>query len=228
MAKPDIARYPVTPELVSERLRAAERALPGSKLAEVSFAGFDFEVPAGVFDPSRARSSIRMLEALKTVAPRIGDRILEIGTGSGALTCWLWSQGHRDLWCTDVSDDAILGARRNFERYNVGANIMKSELFTDVVGSFDYIFFNAPIVHTTRLHDGNVALWSDRADLYAAFLSGSSAHVRSGNSPVLLLYSVYHDHEPLFDFIPAGMGTSTMLTSGDYVSEVGVLVGRWA
>ncbi|MFI5491520.1 methyltransferase [Actinoplanes sp. NPDC051859] len=76
----------------------------------------------------------------------LGGRILEIGTGSGAISLLLRGLGASSISATDISAAAVSTARQN-ELANFGDAVIDfrhSDLFPDSPRRFDLIVFNPP------------------------------------------------------------------------------------
>jgi len=90
-----------------------------------------------------------------------GEKVLEIGTGSGfiAIHCALCGA---NVWASDISERSIRLAQRNAEANNVRINFVKSDLFERICEKFDVIIFNPPYLPTApdeHVHgDINLAL----------------------------------------------------------------------
>lgn len=80
------------------------------------------------------------------------ERILEIGTGSGAIALMLKKHyPSSEVIATDVSDDALSLAEENAARLKLDVKFVESDLFAKVEGKFDLIVANLPYVPTQRL-----------------------------------------------------------------------------
>jgi release factor glutamine methyltransferase len=76
--------------------------------------------------------------AKKEVKP--GDRVLEIGTGSGHISRELALES--DVVATDINPHAVLCAHCS------GVDVVRSDLFAGIRGTFDLILFNPPYLPT--------------------------------------------------------------------------------
>ncbi len=87
-------------------------------------------------------------------------QILEVGTGSGAISCALarfLKQQHRDfqITATDISRDALQVAKKNVAANHFDKSIMlvQSDLLAAITEkNYDLIIANLPYVPTDRLH----------------------------------------------------------------------------
>jgi len=70
--------------------------------------------------------------------------ILEIGTGPYAiLSLYLFKKGYYRIVATDINADYITSAMQTASFNDADLAIVKSNLFTNVRGKYDIIFFNA-------------------------------------------------------------------------------------
>ncbi len=70
-----------------------------------------------------------------------GDRVLEVGTGSGFIAAELVRCGS-DIVATDINPHAVLCARER------GVEVLRVDLFSGIRGTFDLILFNPPYLPT--------------------------------------------------------------------------------
>jgi release factor glutamine methyltransferase len=73
---------------------------------------------------------------------RDGDRVLDMGTGSGINAILAASQGAQVV-AVDISPEARAAAQHNVERSGLSARIdvQRGDLFTEVIGQFDLIIY---------------------------------------------------------------------------------------
>ncbi len=130
----------------------------------------------------------------RVVADRGRARVLDLGTGTGAIALALLKDfPEAQAVGTDVSEDALRTAQENAQRAGVAERFeaIRSDWFTAIPGRFDVIVSNPPyikqeIISTLepevrdfdpfRALDGGV----DGLDAYRAIASGAGAFLESG------------------------------------------------
>ena len=114
-------------------------------LGETEFMGLTFHVEPGVLIP-RADTEILVEKALAWMKP--GARVLDIGTGSGAIAVSLAKLGRQaQVTAVDVSDRALEIARQNAKRNGAAIEFVKSDCFSALKGrKYDMIVSNPPYI----------------------------------------------------------------------------------
>ncbi|MGN0007916.1 MAG: peptide chain release factor N(5)-glutamine methyltransferase [Alistipes sp.] len=115
-------------------------------LGHAQFCGLDFIVREGVLIP---RPETEELVGQIVAATRAGARILDVGTGSGAIAVALARLiPDADVEAVDMSDVALAVAKENAERNNVSVTFHKADALGDLgaLGRFDAIVSNPPYV----------------------------------------------------------------------------------
>lgn len=119
-------------------------------LGETEFMGLTFHVEPGVLIP-RADTEILVEKALECMKP--GARVLDIGTGSGAIAVSLAKLGRQaQVTAVDVSDRALEIARRNAKRNGAAVEFVKSDCFSALKGrKYDMIVSNPPYISENEM-----------------------------------------------------------------------------
>lgn len=112
------------------------------------FYGYEFYVDNSVLIP-RMDTEILVEEVLKKV--KYKDKILDIGTGSGAIGISVALEKKNEdlkILCTDISEKAINIAKINKKNHNLNnIKIIKSDLFENIeFKEFDIIVSNPPYI----------------------------------------------------------------------------------
>ncbi|GAA1633553.1 class I SAM-dependent methyltransferase [Nonomuraea maheshkhaliensis] len=130
----------------AERIRRwhenAYRAMTEEGAAGLTFAylGRTIVVPPGV-QPITGMSHLLGEAVLAEV--REGDRVLDMGTGSG-VNAVLAASRAAEVLAVDVNPRAVEAARGNAERNGVQVEVRLSDVFSAVEGTFDLIVFDPP------------------------------------------------------------------------------------
>ena len=81
-------------------------------------------------------------------------RVLDVGTGSGALAVVLAQHlGCGSVWAVDISRAALVVAARNVDRYHLGHRVLLvcGDLASAFAGTFDLIVANLPYIARAEL-----------------------------------------------------------------------------
>jgi len=136
--------------------------------------------------PVEADTRLLLEAALAEVRP--GDRVLEVGTGSGTIAAALASAA--GVVATEINPHAAAAARR------LGVEVVRTDLLAGIHGRFDLIVFNPPYLPTApgeRIPD-----WMERAldggptgrQVIARFLRDAGRVLASGGRILLLISSL--------------------------------------
>jgi release factor glutamine methyltransferase len=167
-------------------------------------------------------------EAL-TFLRRLGTagRVLDVGTGSGAIACSIAAETKAVLDATDVSPEAVAIAARNAERLGVGdrCRFLCGDLTTPVQGErYDVVVANLPYVPTADLlaapdptsFEPRVALdgGADGLAVYRALLRGIADLVNAKS--VVLLEAAPPSIDRLMELTQTSLPNFTVSIGHDY------------
>lgn len=117
-------------------------------LGKTEFMGLSFKVQDFVLIP-RCDTEILVEEVLKVSAEKGYKTGLDIGTGSGAIAVSLaYYNKSLEMTAADVTEKALIMARQNIKDHNVNVKLVKSNLFENIEGKFDFIVSNPPYIKT--------------------------------------------------------------------------------
>lgn len=119
-----------------------------------------------------------------------GERVLEMGCGTGLISCHLAAAGGV-LTAADVNPKAVSCTRANLERNGLPGEVVESDLFARVPGRFGLVVFNPPYlsVEEDGLLERAWAGGQEGVDVIVPFLAGAREHLAPGGRIVLLLSS---------------------------------------
>lgn len=137
-----------------------------------AFYGRDFAVGPGVLVP-RPETELLIEEGLAALATVTAPRVLDIGTGSGAIAVSLATElPSAQIIATDISPAALEVARRNAERNGVAGRIslLPGDLFAAFdgdVAAFDLMVSNPPYIRRAEIAtlEPEVNRWEPRGAL---------------------------------------------------------------
>jgi len=138
-----------------------------------NFCGLEFQVNPSVLIP-RLDTEVLVEECLKRLKPEA--QILDMCTGSGCILISLMHYGK----CVkgtgaDISQEALETARINAERNHVQAELIHTNLFEHISGTYDMIVSNPPYIESeviktltpeVREHEPMLALDGEEDGLY--------------------------------------------------------------
>lgn len=169
------------------------------------FMGLDFFVKEGVLIP-RPDTEVLVEEVIKLAKKKDAKNILDIGTGSGAITVSLAKYLENvKVTSVDISDIALEIGKRNAISNEVDdrINFVKSDLFTNIdkETKFDIIVSNPPYIKRKVIEtlDKQVKDYEpynaleggvDGLDFYRAITKQAKNYLKKGG---ILAYEVGHD-----------------------------------
>ena len=185
----------LNPDLIRKFRRMVARRAAHEPLAYIighkEFFSLDFEVTSAVLIP-RPETETLVEAALNFIATRAHPRILDIGTGSGAVAIAIAMNSlDADVVATDISDAALEVARHNAIRHRCEDRIRfeQADLFPESNARFDLVVSNPPYIAEAdletlqpeiRMHEPRIALVAgDGLEFYRRIAGGCRAHLNS-------------------------------------------------
>ena len=144
-----------------------------------------------VYPPSE--DSILLIESMDV---REGERVLEVGCGSGVVSIHCAKNGC--VVCAgDINPKAVDLARRNADDAGISMDVVETDVYSTVEGVFDTIVFTLPYLPVDE--EGLLAkAWSGGPDGLGPLpelLSGSDVHLAPGGRIVIVVSSLMDGHE---------------------------------
>ena len=187
------------------------RRAAGEPLAYITghkeFYGLNLAVDARVLVP-RPDTETLVDWALEVLSPTPAARVIDLGTGSGAIALALkHTRADLRVSAVDASADALAVARANAQRLQLDVKWAQDNWLEGVSGQFDAIVSNPPYIAAADHHlDGLIheplsALTSgaDGLDDIRTIISQASAHLHQGGW--LLLEHGYDQAEAVRDLL---------------------------
>ena len=117
------------------------------------FYGLPLHIDARVLDP-RPDTETLVDWALEVLAPLPAPRVVDLGTGSGAIALALQSQRPTaQVWAVDASSDALAVAQANATRLGLPVRFQQGNWLAPMEGaSFDAIVSNPPYIASADPH----------------------------------------------------------------------------
>jgi len=137
-------------------IAAGHRALAEAQRApaSVDIYGLTIEAPAGVYHPTPESSSMLFIRNLEALAAPAIPRMLEIGTGCGAIALFVARRWRGEVTATDISETSLAAARANARRNGLSPRLLRSDLFDRVEErDFDLVVFNTPLIDKSPQDD---------------------------------------------------------------------------
>ncbi|MGH7196219.1 MAG: peptide chain release factor N(5)-glutamine methyltransferase [Candidatus Saccharimonadales bacterium] len=135
-------------------------------LGSKEFYGREFKVTPDVLTPRPETEQI--ITFLKDIQPTAGQRLVDVGTGSGAIAITAKLEyPHLVVEACDISQDALGVARTNAKQLGAKVRFFTSNLLEKVRGPYDIIVANLPYVDagwkrgTETNYEPSIALFAE-------------------------------------------------------------------
>ena len=213
-----------------------QRRLAGEPVAYLTgrkeFYGLPLQVDARVLDP-RPDTETLVDWALEVIAPLASPRVVDLGTGSGAIALALQSQrADAQVLAVDASTDALAVARANAERLDLPVQFQPANWLAGVEGLFDAIVSNPPYIpsadpHLAALtHEPLQALASgaDGLEDIRTIVAQAPTHLRPGG---WLLLEHGYDQAQAVQALLAARGFAQVQSRNDLAGIARCTGGQW-
>ena len=143
-------------------------------VGNVDFYKYNFLVNKNVLIP-RFETEELVLNTINFIKKNFNKKIkiLDIGTGSGAIAISLKKEINSDVYATDISKEAIEVAKENAKRNNAEVNFINTNLFDGIKEKFDVVISNPPYIRydeeideIVKNNEPHLALYADNDGLY--------------------------------------------------------------
>lgn len=114
------------------------------------FMGLNFKVNSHVLIPRQDTETL-VEEAVKRLEP--GMEVLDLCTGSGCVIISIMKHKPVIGTASDISKQALLIAKDNARTNQVEVNLVRSDLFQNILGKYDMIVANPPYIPTEAIAD---------------------------------------------------------------------------
>jgi release factor glutamine methyltransferase len=143
-------------------------------------------VQPGVFHPGLFHSTRFLLEFIEQQDLR-SKNFLELGCGTALLSIMAAKAG-AVVTASDLSVSAIENARLNARNTEVTMNVIHSDLFDRLSGSFDFIVINPPY-YAQRINNETELAWNCGKDFeyFHKLFSQLSNHIRTPSQIIMVL-----------------------------------------
>ena len=130
-------------------IKYAKKLKKGMPLAQVlgytEFYGLKFIVNKNVLCPRSETEELCDL-LVKEIGQKASVKVLDLCTGSGALAISVQKCTNSQVTASDISKKALKTAKNNAKLNKSSVNFVKSDLFNNIYGIFDYIICNPPYI----------------------------------------------------------------------------------
>ncbi|MBR2787095.1 MAG: peptide chain release factor N(5)-glutamine methyltransferase [Clostridia bacterium] len=174
---------------LEEGLKELEKGMPVQYIVgHVNFYGNIINVNKNVLIP-RFETEL-LVEKTIEYAKKIFNkkvRILDIGTGSGAIAITLKKKLNSEVEALDISEKALKVAQENVLNNNVEINLFKSDIFQNVIKKYDIIISNPPYIgeneeveEIVKNNEPHLALYAknDGLEFYGKILKDINKHIK--------------------------------------------------
>jgi release factor glutamine methyltransferase len=194
-----VYRPTLPPDRVADLSRwheRAYRALAAAGERRLDYLGLDLVVPPGVFAPPPTSD---LLGRAVIAEVRAGERVLDMGTGSG-VNALLAARGGASVLGVDVNPAAVEAARANAVRNEVRATFRVSDVFAQVDGCFDLMVIDPPFRWFAPRDMAEAAMTDEGYAMVGRFLTGVRERLALGGR-VLMFFGTSGDQDHVLGLV---------------------------
>lgn len=192
-------------------------------LGQAQFCDLTFEVAEGVLIP---RPETEELVAKVVADAKPAMRILDVGTGSGAIAVAIAHSVDAEVVAVDISDITLEIAAKNAAKNGVDVEVVKADALADMshLGQFDIIVSNPPYIPQSDLssmnrnvvdYEPHTALFvadNDALCFYRSIAQNGLTMLRSGGG---LYFEIYEQFGSQIAAMLEGMGYRDVVVAKD-------------
>lgn len=143
-------------------------------VGNVDFYNYNFIVNKNVLIP-RFETEELVLNTINFIKEYFNKKvkILDIGTGSGAIAITLKKEIDSEVSATDISKEALEVAKENAKRNNADINFINTNIYDGIEDKFDVIISNPPYIRydeeideIVKNNEPHLALYANNNGLY--------------------------------------------------------------
>ena len=230
----------VTDKQYEDIIKATERRANGESLDNIfgytEFYGLRFDVNKKVLTP-RMETEILVEQVLKVEKLYKNAKILDLGTGSGAIAVSIAKNCDAEVTAIDVSKMALATAEANAKKNNVKIEFLHSNLFEGLKRKrkFDIIVSNPPYIPTVEIPkldknvrecDPQLALdgGEDGLDFYRQITKDATSRLNNGG---MLFYEIGKGQGAAVRKIMRENGFQQIKTIKDYNKIERIICGKF-
>ncbi|MFN7154547.1 MAG: peptide chain release factor N(5)-glutamine methyltransferase [Acidovorax sp.] len=220
----------------SQFIALCQRRAAGEPVAYLTgrkeFYGLPLHIDDRVLDP-RPDTETLVDWALEVLAPLPSPRVVDLGTGSGAIALALQHQRPTaQVLAVDASADALGVAQANAQRLGLAVKFQHTSWLTGVAGLFDAIVSNPPYIASTDPHLAALtheplqalASGADGLEDIRTIVTQATAHLKPGG---WLLLEHGYDQAKAVQALLLAQGFATVRSRNDLASIARCTGGQW-
>lgn len=158
------------------------------------------DIPENIYEPREDSLLIaKFLEEELKMKSGIIRNVLEIGCGSGLLSIIAAKRGC-NVFAADVNPAAVECAERNAELNNVRIKVVRSNLFDNVEGKFDLIFFNPPYLPEEQTKNSRAWAGGKNMEIISRFIRHIKLYLKPKGEILIVVSSLSNPENILRKF----------------------------